>query len=287
MKVLVTGAAGQVGSELPSRLRPLGADVITTGRDTLDLTDPDSVRSAVEAAAPDVVINCAAYNAVDRAEDEADAAMAVNADGVGVLAEVCAARGAHLIHTSTDYVFSGDKGSLYDEDDEPAPRSAYGRSKLAGEEAVRAVGGRWTLVRTALVFGTVGRSLVELILDRSLAGEPLRMVDDQRGSPTHAGDLAGVLAAMAVGQVEGLYHATNAGDCTPYELSAVVLEAAGVTDADVEAITTEELGRRASRPRNSALVSVRLASTGIEPLRPYREAVEERVKELLARGSRP
>lgn len=287
MRILVTGAAGQVGSELPPHLERAGAEVVAFGRDDLDLTDPDAIRSAVAAAAPDAVVNCAAYNAVDRAEDEPETAMAVNADAPGVLAETCAARGAHLVHISTDYVFAGDKGAPYDETDEPAPLSAYARSKLAGEQAVRAAGGAWTIVRTALVFGRIGRSLVELILDRARAGEPLRMVDDQRGSPTHAGDLAGVLATMATRRVQGLFHVTNAGGCTPYELSGVVLEAAGVTSAAVERVTTEELGRPARRPADSALVSVRLAGAGIAPLRPYREAVQERVQQLVAAGGTP
>lgn len=283
MRALVTGAAGQVGTEMPVHLAAQGFDeVVAAGRGEVDLTDPDSIRRGVEAARPDVVVNCAAYNAVDRAEEEPDAALAVNGVGVGVLAEACAARGAHLVHISTDYVFSGDKGSAYDETDDPEPRSAYGRSKLAGEEAVRAAAGRWTLVRTALVFGRVGRSLVETIVARALAGEPLRMVDDQRGSPTAAGDLAAVLADLARHGVEGLFHVTNAGDTTPYELAGVVLEWAGLDASVVERITSAELGRPAARPANSALRSVRLGATGVATPRHYLLAVEERVSEIMA-----
>jgi len=271
-----------VGSELPSRLEALGHEVVPATRHDLDLAAPGSIGPAVEAISPDAVVNCAAYNAVDRAEEEPDVAMAVNAVGVGELAEACAARSIHLVHISTDYVFSGDKASPYDETDEPGPRSEYGRSKLAGEEAVRAAGGVWTVVRTALVFGTIGRSLVELILDRALSGQDLRMTDDQRGSPTHAGDLAGMLAAMVHARVEGLFHVTNGGSCSPFDLATLVADVAGITTASIEAISIDDLGRKAVRPRNSALVSVRLEAAGLDPLRPYGEAVAERVKGLLA-----
>lgn len=288
MRVLVTGAAGQLGAEMPPHLRAAGVDdVVAVGRDDVDLARPESIREAVAATEPDAVVNCAAYNAVDQAETDLEGAMAVNSTGVGVLAEACAERGAHFIHVSTDYVFSGDKGTPYDETDAPAPRSAYGRSKLAGEGAVEAAGGRFAIARTAWVFGTIGRSLIELILDRGLAGEPLRMVDDQRGSPTHAGDLAAALSAMAVGGIEGLFHVTNEGTCSPFELSAMVLDAAGVRDASVERVSIADLGRPASRPPDSTLISVRLEQAGVEPLRPLREAVDERVKELIAlRGDR-
>lgn len=287
MRVLVTGTDGQVGSELPDRLARLGvADVVSAGRGALDLTDPDSVRAGVEAAAPDVVINAGAYNAVDRAEDDAAAAHAVNGTGPGLLAEACAARGAHLIHLSTDYVFSGEKGAPYDETDAPGPRSEYGRSKLAGEEAVWALGGAVTVVRTALVFGRIGRSLVELLATRGLDGLPLTMVDDQRGSPTHAADLAGVLARMAVDRCVGLFHVTNAGDCSPFELARFIFEVAGLDPDTIGRTTAAEFGRPAPRPQNSALVSVHLDGTGIPRPRHYRDAVEERVGEILAARSR-
>jgi len=287
VKALVIGADGQVGSVLPSRLERLGvADVVAVGRADIDLLVPESVRAGVEGAAPDVVVNCAAYNAVDQAEDDAAAAHAVNATAPGLLAEVCREAGAHFIHISTDYVFSGDKGSPYVESDEPAPRSEYGRSKLAGEQAVEAAGGSWTVVRTALVFGSIGRSLVELIAGRGLDGLPLSMVVDQRGSPTSAGDLAGVLAEMAVRRCEGLFHVANAGDCSPYELAHFIFGVAGLDPSVIGHTTAAEFGRPASRPANSALISERLADAGIAPLRHFHEAVEERVLEMVAARSR-
>ncbi|MBI2168754.1 MAG: dTDP-4-dehydrorhamnose reductase [Actinobacteria bacterium] len=286
MKVLVTGAAGQVGSELPKCLADLGVtDVASLGRGELDLADSSSVRDAVASLRPDAVINCAAYNAVDQAEAEPEAAEAVNAHGVAALAEACGAHGAHLIHISTDYVFAGDKGSAYDEGDPPAPLSAYGRSKLAGEEAALSATGPSTVARTAIVFGRLGRSLVETIVNRAQAGEPLRLVTDQRGSPTFAPDLARVLAQMAVERVEGLYHVVNAGDCSPFELAHLIFDIAGrdrLDGVEVEEITSEQLNRAAPRPPNSSLVSSRLAAAGFAPLRSLHDAVEERVREMVA-----
>lgn len=279
--MLVTGAAGQVGTECVPRLRAAGFDVVAAARTDLDLTDAGKIREVVARVEPDAVVNCAAYNAVDQAEADPGTAMVVNAEGVGVLAEACAARVSHFVHLSSDYVFPGDKGSAYDETDAPDPASTYGKSKLAGEEAVRAAGGRWAIVRTAWVFGAIGRSLVETILQRGRVGEPLRMVHDQRGSPTHAGDLADALVAVVERGAQGMLHVTNEGDCSPYELADLVLATAGIDRGGLEAISLEELGRPAARPRNSALVSVRLADVGLDPLRPLEEAVAERVKELL------
>lgn len=288
MRVLVTGAEGQVGSELPGVLARSGVDdLVLATRSAIDLSDPDAIRAGVEQAAPDVVINCAAYNAVDQAEAEPEVAMAINGVAPGVLAEACRDGAAHLIHISTDYVFSGDKGEPYNEDDDPAPLSAYGRSKRAGEEAIEAAGGTTTIVRTALVFGRIGRSLVELIVSRAVAGEPLTMVGDQRGSPTHAADLAGALAEMALRRVEGLFHVTNAGDCSPYELAQLVIGALGVDGSQLGRTTAAAFGRPAPRPTNSALVSTRLESAGLSPLRPYEDAVRDRVSELIAARSVP
>lgn len=289
MKLLVTGAAGQVGTEVVARLEHApGYELTATTRDELDLAQPASLAPFVESVAPDVVINCAAYNAVDRAEDEPDLAMTVNGTAVGELAAACARRGAFLVHVSTDYVFDGTKGAPYDETDEPGPQSVYGRSKLAGEEAVRAAAGGHAVVRTAWVFGRIGRSLVEAIVDRVVAGEELRMVDDQTGSPTHAGDLASALVAVGTRRLAGLYHATNVGACTPYGLAREIADLLDAPDVTIEAITTEDLGRPAPRPAYSALTSVRLAADGLPPLRPLGDALADAVPALAAvRGGAP
>lgn len=282
MRLLVTGARGQVGTELVALARAdPSLDVVAATRDDLDLADLDSIPGILARAAPDVVVNCAAYNAVDAAEDDPETAMRVNGEAPGVLARACAEQGAHLVHISTDYVFDGEKRTPYEEGDEPTPRSAYGRSKLAGERAVSRVGGPHALVRTAWVFGRVGRSLVELIVRRAAAGHELRMVDDQRGSPTCARDLAGALLRLAAEGATGTVHVTNAGSCTPYELALDVVDVAGLHDATIERVTTEELARPAPRPAYSVLASTRLSSLGLEPLRHYRDALAELVPGML------
>lgn len=283
MKLLVIGAAGQVGTEVVAQLDGVpGHELTVPTRDQLDLARPPSIAPFVDSVAPDVVINCAAYNAVDQAEDEIELAMTVNGTAVAELAAACARHGAFLVHISTDYVFDGTKGSPYDETDEPNPQSVYGRSKLAGEEAVAAAGCDHAVVRTAWVFGRIGRSLVEAIVDRIVAGEELRMVDDQTGSPTHAGDLASTLIAVGTRRLAGLYHATNAGTRTPYDLAREIAELLDVPDAAIEAITTEELGRPAPRPTYSALASVRLEPAGVTPLRPLSDALDEVVSQRAA-----
>lgn len=283
----MTGAAGQVGTEIVARLDAAsGHELIAATRNELDLTRPASIAPFVGSVAPDVVINCAAYNAVDRAEDEPDVAMTVNGASVGELAVACAHQGVFLVHVSTDYVFDGTKGSPYDETDEPNPQSVYARSKLAGEEAVQAAGGDHAVVRTAWVFGRVGRSLVEAIVERVVAGEELRMVDDQTGSPTHAGDLASILVDIGTRRLGGTYHATNAGTCTPYGLASEIAGLLDARDASIEAITTEELGRPAPRPAYSALTSVRIEPAGLSPLRPLDDALAAVVPDLAAARGR-
>ena len=270
MRVLVTGGSGQVGSELAGHLP--GHEVVTPGRTELDLADRDSVEQMVARVAPDLVVNCAAYTAVDQAEAEPGQAMLVNAVGVRHLAVACRRIDAHLVHVSTDYVFDGDKQAPYDEYDLPAPRSAYGRSKWAGELEVMRHAGSWTIARSAWVFGRVGRSFVETIVRRARAGEPLRVVDDQWGSPTFAPHLAGMLARLGVERRQGVFHVVNAGSCSWFQLAADVLAVAGV-EADLQPMTTPELRRPAPRPANSVLTSLVLPSLGGPPLPHYREAL--------------
>jgi dTDP-4-dehydrorhamnose reductase len=282
LRILVTGAGGQVGSEVAAHLPH--HEVMAVDRAGCDLADRHSVEQAVAAAAPAAVVNCAAWTDVDGCEADPGRAVLVNALGVRHLAAACARAGAHLVHVSTDYVFSGEKDGPYDEWDEPSPRSAYGRSKLGGEREVARHAGSWSIARTSWVFGRRGRNFVDTIVGRARDGAPLRVVDDQRGCPTYAPDLAGALARLAVGRMPGIYHVTNAGACTWHDLAAAAVELAGLDPAVVGTMTTAELGRPAPRPANSVLSGAAWAAAGLPPLRAWRDALAERMATAAAVG---
>ena len=282
LRILVTGAGGQVGAEVAAHLPH--HEVIALDRARCDLTDRHSVEQAVAAAAPAAVVNCAAWTDVDGCEADPRRAVLVNALGVRNLAAACARAGAHLVHVSTDYVFSGEKDGPYDEWDEPGPRSVYGRSKLGGEREVARHAGSWSIARTSWVFGRRGRNFVDTIVGRAREGAPLRVVDDQQGCPTYAPDLAGALARLAVERRVGIYHVTNQGACTWHELAAAAVELAGLDPSVVGTTTTAELGRPAPRPANSVLSGAAWAAAGMAPLRPWREALAEK---LAAAASEP
>jgi dTDP-4-dehydrorhamnose reductase len=277
MKVAVTGAAGQLGRALVSRL---GARAVWAGgRDALDVRDPAAVSRVLDDVRPDVVINAAAYNDVDGAESDPASAMAVNAVGPGNLARACRDRGALLVHISTDYVFDGAKREPYREEDCPRPASVYGVSKLGGCLLVAAGGGPHLIVRTSGVFGAGGNrvkggSFVERILAKARSGQPLRVVSDQVSSPTYAPDLAAALVALVEQGARGLLHVTNSGACSPYDLAAAALEIAGI-HARIEPIRTADLGAPARRPAYSVLDNSRARAAGLAPLRTWREALAE------------
>jgi dTDP-4-dehydrorhamnose reductase len=280
MRWAVTGAAGQLGRALVGRLGPRVA--WAGGRADLDVSDRAAVARVLEAARPDVVVNAAAYNDVDGAEGDAASAMAVNAIGPAHLAAECRARGALLVHVSTDYVFDGARREPYREDDCPRPLSVYGVSKLAGCQMVAAAGGEHIIVRTSALFGAGGSrvkggSFVDRVVARARAGQRLRVVADQIFSPTYAVDLAAALVTLVEGGGRGLLHVTNSGSCSWHELAVAALELAGV-DAPVEAIRAEERGAAARRPAYSVLSNERAQALGLDPLRPWREALAEFVR---------
>lgn len=284
MKLLVTGAAGQLGVDVVRYARSAGADVTGVDRAALDITDRAAVVALVTDMRPDAVINAAAYTAVDACETNVDHAYAVNAIAVGQLAEACAAVDAHLVHVSTDYVFDGTLDRPYREDDAPNPQSVYGASKLAGEQAATvALSGRVAIARTSWVCGEHGNNMVELVL--RLAAEPereLAFVDDQRGCPTFTADLAPALHRLAVDRRAGTFHLTNAGAVSWYEFVAEILDAGGHDPARVRPITTAELQppRPAPRPANSVLDNAAWRAAGYEPLRDFRQPLAELVARL-------
>lgn len=277
-KVLITGATGLLGSAVVEAFRlQSDARIIGVGHHEMDITDVDHLMARVEGFAPDLVVNCAAYTRVDDCEANADLAMAVNGDGAGNMAQAARAVGADLIHLSTDYVFAGEIDSPIREDAEPAAPSAlsaYGRSKLLGEQLVRRYHEDAVIVRTAWLFGREGSSFPKSILERAASGMPIRVVTDQTGSPTYAKDLAEALFELAQHKARGTYHFTNAGSCTWHEFAGEILRKSGII-VNIEAITTGELGRPARRPKYSVLDNSRFVSdTGIQP-RTWQFALEE------------
>lgn len=266
MRVLITGAAGQLGTDL-RRLQP---DADARDRHSLSITDRQAVRAAVEGR--DVVFNCAAYNAVDAAESDPAPALAANAEGPGILAEACGEAGARLVHFSTNYVFAGEGQRPFTEADEPRPLGAYARSKLEGERRVLEALPGALVVRSSGLFGAVGSavkggSFPERIVTRARQGQPLRVVDDQRLNPTYTEDLAAAALDLARSDVSGVVHLVAAGCCSFWELAAEALRLAGV-EAEVAHVTTAELNVPAPRPLNGCL-----ASNRVPALRPWREGL--------------
>jgi len=280
VKLLVTGAAGQLGVDVVQHARSLGDDVVALDRAALDITDVDAVRDLLEAVRPDAVVNAAAYTAVDACETNESRAFAVNADAVGHLSAACELVGAHLVHVSTDYVFDGTLDRPYREDDRTNPQSVYGRSKLAGEHAA---GPGAAVARTSWVCGEHGDNMVKLVL--RLASNPdqrLAFVDDQRGQPTFTADLAPALHRLASDRRTGIHHVTNQGAVSWYEFVREILSASGDDPDRVRPIATADLDppRPAPRPANSVLDNAAWRAAGLPMLRNFRDPLAELVAKL-------
>jgi dTDP-4-dehydrorhamnose reductase len=256
MKVLVAGAAGQLGRDMTLAAGNAGHDVVGFGRAEMDVADADSVRRRLDLERPDIVINCAAWTDVDGAETAEAAAFAVNGTGAGNLAAGAREVGAAIVYVSTDYVFDGEKGEPYVESDQPAPLSAYGRTKLAGEEATAAANKRHFIVRSAGLYGIGGGNFVDTMLRLAESTNEVLVVRDQVGSPTYTWHLAYGLTRLIEGIEYGIHHMAAAGRCSWYEFAREIFEQAKV-DCKVLSGTTEMLGRPAPRPAFSALQSQR------------------------------
>ena len=270
MRVLVTGREGQLARSLAERGAGLpGLCVQALGRPELDLERPESIASAIAAAAPDVVVNAAAYTAVDQAEDEPEAAFRINAAAAGEVAAAARRAGAPVIQVSTDYVFDGSGAGPYDESAATNPLGAYGRSKLEGERRVAAENPDHLIVRTAWVYSPWGRNFLKTMLGAARQREALDVVADQRGSPTAAGDLAdGILAAIGQWRerpglgLGGVYHLAGTGEASWFEFAAAIFVEAGrlgLPTASVRPVETADWPTRAPRPANSVLDSSRFA----------------------------
>ncbi len=253
MKIWVTGAEGQLGRSLQVRQDRSQDDFVWSDRE-VDLTDAEAVEHFMQAHRPDVILNCAAYTDVERAEAEEAAAYAVNATAVGHLAEAAKRADALLIHISTDYVFMGGCCSLLDERAKPNPLNAYGRTKLAGEEKIQLSGCHYMIFRTAWLYSEWGKNFVKTILRLSAEREELQVVDDELGSPTYAGDLADALLEILVARrfVEGVYHYTNLGECSRWEFACEICRMAQ-RRVKVTPCTSDAYPSRVQRPKNVVL----------------------------------
>lgn len=283
---LITGAGGMLGRDLSVLLASRGEHVVECARADLDITDSAAVQAALDRHQPQVVVNCAAWTAVDDAEAHEDCALEANGHAVGHIAAACASRDAALVQVSTDYVFDGQATKPYPEDHPAAPRSAYGRTKLAGERAARAtLPAAAYIVRTAWLYGAHGRNFVATMLGRAQAGQPSSVVDDQRGQPTWTADVAGQIHSLiSSGAPAGTYHATSSGETTWYGLARAVYSRAGADPALVTATTTEAFPRPAPRPAYSVLGHSAWAAAGIEPIGDWLDALDRAFPAVAATG---
>ena len=280
MRVLVTGAGGQLGRESVLALRGAGHEAIAVGHAELDIGVPGAAERVLAEQRPEAVLNCAAWTAVDAAEDHPDAAMRANAAGPALLAAACAAAGARLCHVSTDFVFDGRATAPMDEATPPNPLGVYGASKRAGEEEVHRLCPDHLLVRTAWLFGQQGPNFVLTMLRLARERGSLRVVADQRGSPTWTGSLAPALVRLLERGASGTYHLVNSGEASWHELARATVEEAGLLGVRVEPIGTADFPTRARRPAYSVLDPRAWRELGEAPLPPWREALRRYVAGL-------
>ena len=274
MKILLTGATGMLGRALRESLS-LEHEVIALAHADVDITDLAATLSALGRSKPQVVIHAAAWTDVDGCEQDPDRSWRVNALGSRNLAVACQDVDAACCYLSTDYVFDGEKPGPYTEFDAPNPISCYGGSKLAGERYVQTLTPRHWIVRSSWLFGPGGKNFVKTILAKARAGEDLRVVDDQIGSPTYTRDLARAIWKLISDPHYGIWHVTNSGTCSWYDFAAAILENTGLTGTRLEPISSKELGRPAARPRNSVLRNYCWELEGWPAVRAWSDALRD------------
>jgi dTDP-4-dehydrorhamnose reductase len=279
MRVLIAGSLGMLGSDLTAAF---GAnhDVVGLDLPQLDITDADQIRTVTGEIKPDIIINSAAMTDVDGCEADEKKALRVNGYGAGNLASAAAEARALFVHYSTDYVFDGSKMGAYTENDPASPLNAYGRSKLLAEELIPCCCQNFLILRTSWLFGRNGKNFVRTILNAAREKRSLRVVNDQRGCPTYTLDLASQTVRMVEAGCRGVYHVTNSGSCTWYQLAAGAVEWAKIEGVPVSPVTTAEFPRPAKRPANSVLANARLEREGIALIRPWPIAVREYINSL-------
>ncbi len=278
MKILVTGITGQLGHDVVRELKKRGHEVIGVGRAEMDLTDAARIREVLLQAAPEAVIHCGAYTAVDRAEDEPELCRQVNAEATGYIARMCAELDCKLVYLSTDYIFSGEGERPWEPEDSPDPRNVYGQSKYEGELKVKSTCNKYFIVRISWVFGANGNNFVKTMLRLGKERGAVRVVADQFGSPTYTYDLAVLLADMVVTEAYGEYHASNEGSCSWYEFARGIFRVAGMDDVSVTPVTTDEYPTKAVRPKNSRMNKEKLVKNGFNKLPAWENALKRFLK---------
>lgn len=279
MRVLVTGANGQLGVDVVRLFSGKGHEVIGLNRIQLDITDGKACIDKITKLHPDAIIHCAAYTAVDNAETDQDNAYLVNAIGTRNIAVAAECVKAKMCYISTDYVFDGTSSSPYYEYDNTNPLTVYGKSKRAGEQLVQSLCSRWFIVRTSWVFGASGNNFVKTMLKLGKERDYLKVVDDQWGSPTYTCDLSLFLEELTRTEKYGIYHASNAGICTWYEFAVAIFEQAKI-DIVVEPCTTEQFSRPAPRPRYSAMEPMTVRVNGFSSFRHWSDALQDHINKL-------
>lgn len=279
MKVLVTGTKGQLGYDVVKELEKRGHTAVSVDIEEMDITDAASVNQVITEAGVEAVIHCAAYTAVDAAEENVELCRKVNAEGTENIAKVCKKLDLKMIYISTDYVFDGEGERPWEADDERHPLNVYGQTKYEGELAVEKYLEKYFIVRIAWVFGVNGKNFIKTMLKLSETHSELNVVDDQVGSPTYTYDLAVLLVDMVETEKYGRYHATNEGLCTWYEFAKEIFRQAGV-DVKVNPVTSEMFPAKAKRPKNSRMSKEKLEENGFHRLPTWQNALERYLSEI-------
>lgn len=279
MKVLATGTKGQLGYDVVNELEKRGHTAVAVDIEEMDITDAVSVERVITEAEVEAVIHCAAYTAVDAAEDNVEICRRVNAEGTKNIAKVCKKLDLKMIYISTDYVFDGEGERPWEPDDERHPLNVYGQTKYEGELAVEKYLEKYFIVRIAWVFGVNGKNFIKTMLKLSETHEELNVVDDQVGSPTYTYDLAVLLVDMVESDKYGRYHATNEGLCTWYEFAKEIFRQAGV-EVKVNPVTSDMFPAKAKRPKNSRMSKEKLDANGFHRLPTWQDALERYLSEI-------
>ena len=279
MRCLITGAGGLLGSALSTVMDRRGMEYKALAKSDLDVTDRYATERCISAENPHIVFHCAAFTNVDMAESERNTSIAVNAGGASNVAEACKAVESRMVFFSTDYVFDGTKRTPYSTNDKPDPLSVYGKSKLAGENAVVVSGVDALLIRTSWLYGAVGENVVRMVIQRAREGRPLQLVDDQTGSPTWAEHVAELTLDLVKHQASGTYHITDSGEASWYDLGREVLSICGLY-CEIKPISTEDWGAPAPRPRYSVLDSSKVEAFLGRKMTPWREALKKFLKDI-------